>query len=384
MSSLLEQAIIDAEALKQVALKNAENRILEKYSSEVKKSLKLLLEQEEGEEDPLGLGADEGGDELGGEEMGLGGEEEIAPPEPVVQSMPDAFADGEKLCPCPDEDEEIEIDFNDLAAQLQDPEAAEAGDEVDREDAFGLDAEEPLLEELEDLLYSTLLEEVTFDGDVTPAGTEWTEQETADAAMISNAKTLANAAADNDVPKELKGQDLETITLSVNSSEPPPADQEATDNENLILHKEKQQLAERLKRTKQFSAEEIKKLKETNKALENKISVLREQVLKVNLANAKLLYTNRALGSASLNERQKNKIVESISRAGSVEEAKTIYETLQSTVSSASSRRAPNSLSEAVNRGRASTIFAASRKENKTEANPELDRWRLLAGLGKN
>ena len=47
--------------------------------------------------------------------MGLGGEEEPLEDEPVVKDMPDAFADGEKLCPCPDEEEEIEIDFNDLA-----------------------------------------------------------------------------------------------------------------------------------------------------------------------------------------------------------------------------------------------------------------------------
>ena len=122
MSTLLEQAIIDAEALKEVALKNAETRILEKYSTEVKGMLSSLLEQEE-EEDPFGdLGGELGGDELGGDlggGMDMGGDEP-AEEEPVVKDMPDAFADGEKLCPCPDEDEEIEIDFNDLAKQLQD------------------------------------------------------------------------------------------------------------------------------------------------------------------------------------------------------------------------------------------------------------------------
>ena len=118
--------------------------------------------------------------------------------------------------------------------------------------------------------------------------------------------------------------------------------------------------------------------------MKNKISTLQEQVLKVNLVNAKLLYSNKALKNASLNERQKNRIVESISKAGSVEEAKTIFETLQSTVSSAPKKRTPNSLSEAVNRGRASTLFANRRGENKVESNAELDRWKILAGLDKN
>ncbi len=41
MSSLLEEAIVDARALKEAALKNAENVVLEKYSGEVKKLLIL-------------------------------------------------------------------------------------------------------------------------------------------------------------------------------------------------------------------------------------------------------------------------------------------------------------------------------------------------------
>ena len=49
MSSLLERAIIDATALKEAALKNAENLVIEKYSDEVKTAMTQLLEQE----DPL-------------------------------------------------------------------------------------------------------------------------------------------------------------------------------------------------------------------------------------------------------------------------------------------------------------------------------------------
>jgi hypothetical protein len=47
MSSLLEEAIVDARALKEAALKNAENIVLEKYSGEVRKALDTLLEQED-------------------------------------------------------------------------------------------------------------------------------------------------------------------------------------------------------------------------------------------------------------------------------------------------------------------------------------------------
>jgi hypothetical protein len=82
------------------------------------------------------------------------------------------------------------------------------------------------------------------------------------------------------------------------------------------------------------------------------IDKITQRLAEVNLSNAKLLYTNRILENASLNERQKNEIVESISGAGSVEEAKTIFETLQNTVLSSESLRKsqPNTLSEVVKR----------------------------------
>jgi len=47
MSDLLQQAIIDATALKEAAIKNAENTLVEKYSQEFKDTVQKLLEQEE-------------------------------------------------------------------------------------------------------------------------------------------------------------------------------------------------------------------------------------------------------------------------------------------------------------------------------------------------
>ena len=42
MSSLLEQAIIDAKALKDAALKNAEQMVIEKYSDQIKEAVTLF------------------------------------------------------------------------------------------------------------------------------------------------------------------------------------------------------------------------------------------------------------------------------------------------------------------------------------------------------
>ncbi len=43
MSSMLEQAIVDAAALKEAAIKNAEAAIIEKYSQEIKETVDTIL-----------------------------------------------------------------------------------------------------------------------------------------------------------------------------------------------------------------------------------------------------------------------------------------------------------------------------------------------------
>ena len=50
--SLLEQAIVDAQELKEAALKSAESSILEKYSADIREAVDSMLGQEE-EEDPM-------------------------------------------------------------------------------------------------------------------------------------------------------------------------------------------------------------------------------------------------------------------------------------------------------------------------------------------
>ena len=96
------------------------------------------------------------------------------------------------------------------------------------------------------------------------------------------------------------------------------------------------------------------------------------------MSNARLLYTNRVLRNTSLTERQKQKIVEAISNAGSVTEARTIFETLQSTVE-AKPKRTPQSLSEAIGNKR-SSVIRATRQES-TSSDPIAERMKRLAGI---
>jgi len=100
------------------------------------------------------------------------------------------------------------------------------------------------------------------------------------------------------------------------------------------------------------------------------------------VTNAKLLYSNRVLISASLNERQKNKLVEALQNAQTVDEAKTIYETLHGTISTRNSSRTDESLNETLvrNRGKSSMLPRSKSNEVKQQDNV-MNRLQRLAGI---
>jgi predicted nuclease with TOPRIM domain len=150
--------------------------------------------------------------------------------------------------------------------------------------------------------------------------------------------------------------------------------------EKELAHRRSTDVEEELETLKKAQEElvfENKQLTEKLSDYQAVIGELKEGLQDTNLSNARLLYTNRVLRNTSLNERQKDKIAEAISGAGSVTEAKTIYDTLQSTVE-AKPRKAPQSLSEAI--GRRNTVLRATRKEEPA-SDPFQDRMKRLAGI---
>jgi len=321
MPTLLEQAIIDAQELRDAALKNAESTILEKYNNEVKNVVETILEQED--------------------EMDMMGAME----EPAF-----AAAEEEEMCPCPDKEEEEVVTFSldDLKAMADELEGEPVGQEDLMAD-LGMEPEEeeetlPLQEELEldeeeieldEGSIKELVEELVVD--VMPVKTGW----------------LATPQGEMQYAEELE-----------------LARRSGTEAQEEI--KALQDAHDRLTITNESLTSDNKKLVEGILALKEKV----EQTL---LENAKLLYMNQALNSASLNERQKSKVVESIRKADSVEEAKVIYETLQSAAGSSSNRK-PKSLSEAISRP--SSTLPRRRKEKPAQGDSiAKDRFQRLAGL---
>ena len=354
MSELLEQAIVDAEALKEAALKNAEQAVIEKYSSEVKNTVEKLLEQPMTQPEDmaalLGMGA------VADPAMGMmaGAMEEPG----LLDAIAPAHGDGEKLCPCPEDQEVLTIDLASIAEALGDEEengdAPTVEDMTDREEF----AEEVLSEneeiDIDEASLMSVLEELTVDlrpSNRAPLGGNGALAEEYEEEVLA----LAN---DTEVAEEAeKYKDLEE---SLNK----------TSGRN-------QQLEETVGKLNESNSS----LKEENDKVKSVLVQMKDRLDEVNLSNAKLLYMNRVLGSNSLNERQKTKIVEALSKADSIEGAKVIYDTLQSAVGEVTKRK-PKSLSEAVNRRNSSTTLP-SRADVKPTDNLS-DRWKKLAGITNN
>ena len=434
MSKMLEQAILDAEQLKEAAIKNAESALLEKYSDQIRSAVDSILEDDDvmvGDELPIGLPTEkEANCGCPGAEQDLEIPIDTLLGEPVADEVEIDFETGREEAPLQEQvedlDEEIEIDLDALLGESEIPEErpeswTRASQEDDytreRERLVGTNSsaafrrrmkkkrrysdsspswssitgeEEEELVELEESLLNSIIEE----GDDMGMPEDVEEQE----ASEEDAEALATALKEQDVVDILADALVDTVAEHLKVDyDPVPGGysdwtrRDAGETQEAFLARTKDtEIAEDQKEYQDaykaleglpMLQENLNKLETKNEKYKEAILYLKEKLEEVNLSNAILLYTNRTLGSDSLNERQKTKIVEAISKAGSVNEAKTIFETLQSTIESSRERRQPKSLSEAVKRK--SSLYLPRRQE-KVDTNDILkQRMMRLAGINK-
>jgi len=319
MSSLLEQAIIDASALKEAAVKNAETAILNKYSSDIKEAVESLLEQED--------------------------EEVLDPIDPETPDIPLAGA------PADSAEEVITLDFEELKEMA-----------------------ETLAEKDQELIGSEYAHSAASDeeGQLSPPETEVD-------------KVDVDVALEEDIDLADLDNILEELVVDID----PRKSGWAGTPEEVMNYKEEMELAHRSSTAAKEKAEELQSaverlseekqiLKDKNTKIIEAIKALKENFDKVNLSNARLLYTNRILTNDSLNERQKHKIVEALSNAISIEEAKVIFETLESAVGSVSGKARPQSLRETIERPSATLPRRAPARNIET---PVMERMKILAGI---
>jgi len=378
MSSLLEEAIVDAKALKEAALKNAEDAVLEKYSGEIKKALDTLLEQE----DPLqGLGEEPSSDE---ELTGF------------IDEVPYAFQ-GEEI-DAPNQDEVVEINFDDLKTRIEADGAAADGsdltdalgmaDELSLGDEMPLDDEAPLddelaleegnaMEDTESQMMSDNAEEASAGLAGSAAKEELEEEIDLSEEMISD---LIEELIVDMTPRPEGWSSVNSADNSVvQANNDAMADAQAAHSEEEEVEYEEETAPDVVSDAALYETK-ISELTHYNKGLRALVKEAKSQLTKLNLANAKLVYQNKALNSSSLNERQKNQIAEAVQTANSVEETAMIFETIQNAVGSTPNQRTrPQTLREAVQRP--TSLLMNSKRDNTVTSDPKMDRMLRLAGL---
>ena len=479
MSSLLDEAIVDAKALREAVLKNFEASLLEAYTPKIEEAVEKLLEQEAPPVGPMDMGESPFGDNTGmepitgaapgdaetGATFEAGSEEDLGEVDYGVETELDAG-------PSLDDDTQFEITRGELQEMLESINHNISQLEEESDVSESIDEEIELDEEALDLFEMEELEEkqvegtpcTTYkrDGSVKFYGvydqkgicrptTTLNEQDIPDGVdeiTVESGDTLEKIAGKFGVPVEyiigyqlsknnpidrdpnkirvgqvimmpseslgteeqqrkyiedghnymkdemeegieLTEENIEEIVESLVVDIMPQKSGWAGTPESVMQHNEelaaammqsdkyKEERDELLKVGKEL-AESNEKFQTVNDKLKQAVEVLKEKLDEVNLSNAKLLYTNRILRKSSLNERQKETIVEALSNAGSVNEAKVIFETLQSTVGT-TRKSAPQSLSEAVSRP--STTIPRRKVQN--DSNPFSERMKILAGINK-
>ena len=326
MSDLLEEALVDAEALKEAAMKTAKEEVLEKYSGEVKNAIDQLLEQEE---------------------FGLEGE----PLDDEVEHLKDVYKEVE-LAHRVEDDHSVVVDLKSLEEQV-DKMIAEAHCNTVEEDPEKEDPEEKGPEgeqSLEEGFFvleedDSLDESFSFDYETVPTGHTgaFTEPEREYALEIAKVKEVL--------------------------------DSKEEENDSL-----KENIQKKIKIMEQ-SYEVITSMENQEKKYKSVINKLKKKLVETNLLNTKLFYSNQALSDTSLNERQKVKIVEALTSADSPEKVKILFETLKDAVGQSQGKKRPKSLSEAVEKRSLLTVSPHRGKESVTVEEAISDRWKRLAGI---
>ena len=389
MSNMLEQAIADAAALREQAIKNAEQSVIEKYSHQIKEAVEQMLETDVNPMDKVDEVIAEAEGELNEDEAPAamaGGEQgaTIEAPPSWDSRYDDTMTRFSALIDNLPEDQSgmIDLDLGDFEMDANEQDALGGDDPTEDmldEPSMDLDSPEETLggdEPADDLgglddLLSEPLQEVVENNEIDLSNLAETIAKMLEEEMTFDQDPyLPTGNFDVGSPAAKRNQENAEVL----------SDQDTDEEQDSEEDSGEEQMG---RNTELFEANEI--LTKQNQQMESVLLKLEQHLEESLLSNAKLLYQNRTLGDASLNERQKSKIVEAITNAESMKEAKQLFETLKATVGSTSSRKNPQSLSESVNRrSNLSSMLNSRQHINKSKtADPFLEKMQKLAGIKK-
>ena len=386
MSSMLEQAIADAAALREQAIKNAEQSVLDKYSRQIKEAVDQMLEMDQ----PTDL--DRANDTIKEAEEELMKEEEAAAattsdastveaPIAAYDSRPEANDLMTRVYAIIDDieadaDGNVSLDLGDISAEEV---SAAQGDPEGDLGGLGDLGDSPLGGDDKSDVDSIL-------GDL---GGDSTDNKDDLDLQLQEVLEMLNEEDEEKIEEKLTYDHepyLPTGTPGV-TDVPSKMNQEAAQAQEELGLEEDEESEEESEDSTNKLEETIYFLTQQNNKMESVLTKMETYLEETLLSNAILLYQNRTLSDASLNERQKSKIVEAIANAESPKEAKKLHETLRATVGSTpNSKKGPQSLSESVNRRSNLSSMLNTRQninESKQSADPFMEKMQKLAGIKK-
>ena len=346
---ILKEAIADAKAVREVALANAKAALEEAFTPKLQSMLSAKLSEELDEE-------------INEEEETNESVEETTIEEDSFDEMYGYEEDKEKMDP---DDEmymgkssmEEEIDLEEILAELE-LEEGEATEEpvAEGEEEEIAEGEKDELEENGPVYKAEEANRVGYQAD-------YVNEDFDLDALLEELDGLDEAKDDDDDKKMEESKDEELEEAKKDSEE-----------------KEMEESVNPLQAELDEAKKELEETKEAFKAV-------RTELNEVNLLNSKLLYVNRIFKANQLDEGQKLRVVETLDKAGTVKEAKLIYETIKDTftISKESKQTTKTSIKEGLGMAsKATGTSTAPKKEVISESNDMMKRFQKLANIKIN
>ena len=386
-NKLLQQAIADAEAVRETAVANAKLVLEEAITPQIRDMIarRLRVEAMEGEEDseevktegakelPFQDAEAEGGADFPADTSTVGSGENKEPSDDAFDSS--AIGDGgenveDSHTDWYDDWSESDFDLDEVIKELEEDIArlseadAEEGEEGEEDSEESEEKEEaPAAEKKENPFAAKKGDEMKKEGSK--------KYEIAHKAPAADPAIDTKAPVHEEDEEEVDmGADLEEIDLEEILAELEAEEQEGHANGIATDMDKKNEMAAHLAGLKKELAQ--------HRAV---INTLRERLQEVNLLNSKLLFTNKIFRKEGLTNEQKIRIVESFDRATNVREVKLVYAALVENLSTAAKTFA-TSRKKIVSEGFASkaTPTTAPKKEVIVE-NTVARRLQELAGI---
>jgi len=386
---LFSQAIADAKAVRDAAVANAKAALEETFTPRIMDMLSAKLNEleeegleekkeveeegygktEEGHEAEIGFGAASHKPQIEADNMEETDLEEILAQLEAEEKMKE---EGEKVEEKKEVEEKKDMEEakKDMEEGKKEVEEAKKKDE-DKKEKVKESLEEAdnddeitelTVDELKDIIRDVLkdvmagVEDEEGEGEI-DLGDEASEEEVEDEESISLDELLA------ELDKEEEGKKME--------------EKKEVEEGKKEVEEAKKEVEEGKKEVEEAKKKEVEEAKKDLEEAIATIKTLQAELNEVNLLNAKLLYTNKIFKARSLNEAQKVKVLKAFDKATTVNEVKTVYNTLSESITT----KTKNTIKESV--GFASKAAGVAPAQPIVESDAAIRRMQQLAGIVK-